>query len=36
MYWAAIINFGSLIVLFFFMEEVRCISLGPVRADAQV
>jgi hypothetical protein len=24
MYWAAIINFGSIIVLFFLMEEVRC------------
>jgi hypothetical protein len=23
MYWAAIINFGSLILLFLFMEEVR-------------
>jgi len=34
MYWAAIINFGSLIVLFFFMEEVCDISLLLFGADA--
>lgn len=34
MYWAAIINFGSLIVLFFFMEEVRRMRLVLVTADA--
>ncbi|KAH7884237.1 major facilitator superfamily domain-containing protein [Phlebopus sp. FC_14] len=34
MYWAAIINFGSLIVLFFFMEETNFVRTNSEAAEA--